>query len=49
MLSIFAGDLSPDMRQDNLRERYARRETVNLLEGNLKRPAAWRNAGGSRR
>jgi hypothetical protein len=48
MLTIFVGDLSPDTRQDNLRERYAQHGTVHLLEGNPERRAR-RNAGRSRR
>jgi hypothetical protein len=49
MLSNFAGNPSPDMREDNLRQRYARHGTAHVLERNQGRPAARHNPGRSRR
>jgi hypothetical protein len=49
MLTIFAGNLSPDTCEDNLRKRYAQHGTLHLLEGSPERSAARRHVGSSRR
>jgi hypothetical protein len=45
MLTIFVRNLSPDMCEDNLRERYAQHGTLHLLEGSPERSAARHHAG----